>query len=189
VESLKAAGFGLRAQIIWKKSRAIMSRGHYNWAHEPCWYAVREKATGHWGGERGGDTTVWEISHGISETNHSTQKPVEAMLRPIINNSRAGETVYEPFCGSGTTIIAAETSGRTALAIELNPAYVDVAVMRWQNFTGESAVLEGDGRSFVEIRADRLGEAHYDSEGRPARDAQPSAAAPRQPVEAAAVER
>jgi len=91
----------------------------------------------------GDETTVWEIDKPLkSETGHSTQKPVECMRRPIQNNSKPGDAVYEPFSGSGTTIIAAEQTGRTCYAIELNPAYVDVAVKRWENFTGQTAVLE-----------------------------------------------
>jgi DNA modification methylase len=82
---------------------------------------------------------------------HGTQKPVECMRRPIENNSSPGQAVYEPFSGSGTTIIAAEMTGRACQAIELSPAYVDVAVQRWQAFTGQQAVLEGDARSFPEI--------------------------------------
>lgn len=81
------------------------------------------------------------------------------MKRPIENNSQPGDAVYEPFSGSGTTIIAAEMTGRRCLAVELNPAYVDVAVRRWQAFTGKSAVLDGDGRSFDEIVAERMAEA------------------------------
>ena len=73
------------------------------------------------------------------------------MRRPIENNSSPGQAVYEPFLGSGTTIIAAEMTGRACHAIELNPAYVDVAVKRWQDFTGNTATLEGDGRTFAEI--------------------------------------
>lgn len=91
----------------------------------------------------GDESTVWEIQKPLkSETGHSTQKPVECMRRPIENNSRPGDAVYEPFSGSGTTIIAAEQTGRTCYAIELNPAYVDVAVKRWEQFTGQTAVLE-----------------------------------------------
>ena len=86
---------------------------------------------------------------------HGTQKPVECMRRPMLNNSSPGQAVYEPFCGSGTSIIAAETCGRISLSMELDPAYVDVAVLRWQAFTGEDGVLEGDGRSFAEIAAER----------------------------------
>jgi DNA modification methylase len=79
------------------------------------------------------------------------------MKRPIENNSSAGQAVYEPFSGSGTTIIAAEMTGRSCHAIELNPAYVDVAVKRWQDFTGQQATLESDGRTFAELEAERKG--------------------------------
>jgi DNA modification methylase len=71
---------------------------------------------------------------------HPTQKPVALMRRPILNHTRPGEPVYEPFSGSGTTIIAAETIGRTCLAMEIDPQYVDVAVQRWEQFTGKTAV-------------------------------------------------
>ena len=86
---------------------------------------------------------------------HGTQKPVEAMRRLIENNSSPGQAVYEPFMGSGTTLIAAETTGRVCLGIELNPAYVDVAVARWQRFTGAAVVLEGDGRTFEGIAREK----------------------------------
>jgi len=88
-------------------------------------------------------------------TVHGTQKPVECMRRPMLNNASRGQAVYDPFLGSGTTLIAAETTGRICLGLELSPAYVDVIVGRWQGFTGKEAVLDGDGRSFNEIRADR----------------------------------
>jgi DNA modification methylase len=78
------------------------------------------------------------------------------MKRPIENNSSPGQAIYEPFSGSGTTIIAAEMTGRVCHAIELNPAYVDVAVERWQAFTGQEAMLEGSGRTFTEVKAERL---------------------------------
>jgi DNA modification methylase len=90
-----------------------------------------------------------------SETGHSTQKPVECMKRPIENNSSPGHAVYEPFSGSGTTIIACEMTGRMCHAIELNPAYVDVAVTRWQNFAGGNAVLESTGKTYLEMLAER----------------------------------
>lgn len=155
VESLEVCGFVMRAQIIWAKSQLAMSRGHYHFQHEPCWYAVRSKGTGHWNGDRK-QTTLWQIPKPQkSETGHSTQKPIECMKRPIENNSSAGQAVYEPFSGSGTTIIAGEMTGRCIYAIELSPAYVDVAVKRWQDFTGMKAVLEGDGRTFEELEAER----------------------------------
>ena len=147
--SLLAAGFDIRAQIIWAKDALVLGRGHYHWQHEPAWYAVRKTATGHWAGDRK-QTTLWKIATRgqDAETIHSTQKPVECMKRPIENNSSPGQAVYEPFSGSGTTIIAAEMTGRVCHAIELSPAYVDVAVRRWQAFTGQTATLESDGRHF-----------------------------------------
>jgi DNA modification methylase len=155
-ESLQASGFALRAQIIWDKTRLIIGRGDYHWQHEPCWYAVRMSRTGHWNGDRT-QTTVWAIQHQKSETGHSTQKPVECMKRPIENNSAAGDAVYDPFVGSGTTIIAAEMTARACHAIEIDPIYVDVCITRWQNFTGERATL--DGRPFDEIAVERRQEA------------------------------
>lgn len=152
--SLEAAGFAIRSQIIWDKTRLVIGCGDYHWQHEPAWYAVRKGRTGHWAGDRK-QTTVWSIPHLKSETGHGTQKPVECMRRPIENNSSPGQAVYEPFCGSGTTIIAAEMTGRSCHAIELDPVYVDMAVIRWQAFTGRAAVLDGDGRSFAELKAER----------------------------------
>jgi DNA modification methylase len=154
--SLEASGFAVRSQIIWDKTRLVIGRGDYHWQHEPAWYAVRKGRKGHWAGDRK-QTTVWAIPHRKSPTGHGTEKPVECMKRPIENNSSPGQAVYEPFSGSGTTIIAAEMTGRCCHAIELNPAYVDVAVKRWQEFTGQSAKLEGDGRSFAEVAAERGG--------------------------------
>jgi DNA modification methylase len=154
-DSLADNGFAVRAQIIWAKDRLVMGRGDYHWQHEPCWYAVRTK--GHWTGDRK-QTTLWSIASGgqDAETPHSTQKPVECMRRPMQNNSNPGQAVYDPFLGSGTTLIAAETTGRVCLEMELEPRYVDVAVQRWQAFTGLDACLLGDGRSFAVVAAERL---------------------------------
>ena len=156
-ESLEAAGFNIRSQIIWAKDRLVLSRGDYHWQHEPCWYAVRKTGKGHWAGDRK-QTTLWQIAHRDqdAETVHGTQKPVECMRRPILNNSSPGQAVYDPFMGSGTTLIAAETTGRICHGIELNPAYVDVAVDRWQQFTGEAAVLHGEDRAFDDLRRTRV---------------------------------
>jgi DNA modification methylase len=149
-DSLTASGFSIRAQIIWAKERLVLGRGHYHWQHEPCWYAVRDKGTGHWSGDRK-QTTLWSIPSRDqdADTVHGTQKPVACMRRPIENNSSPGQAVYEPFSGSGTTLIAAEMSGRSCQAVELSPAYVDVALLRWQAFTGQEAVLEGSGQRFA----------------------------------------
>jgi DNA modification methylase len=152
-ESIVRQGFAVRAQIIWAKERLVMGRGDYHWQHEPCLYAVRKK--GNWTGDRK-QTTLWNIPSGSQDTKtvHSTQKPVECMRRPIQNNSSPGQAVYEPFLGSGTTLIAAEPTGRICLAMELEGRYV--AVRRWQAFTGMSATLLNDGRTFAQIAADRV---------------------------------
>ena len=148
-ESLRKCGFSLRAMVVWVKTNPVIGRGHYHWQHEPCWYAVREGKTGHWNGDRK-QTTVWSIPNmhrtqgnvDDGKTQHGTQKPVECMRRPIENNSSPGQAIFEPFAGSGTTIIAAEQTGRICLALELNPAYCDLIVARWEKFTGKGAVLE-----------------------------------------------
>jgi len=136
-QSLLACDLHMRAQIIWAKHQFVIGRGDYHPHHEPCWYAVRKGATGHYNGDRT-QSTLWEIDKPQkSETGHSTQKPIECMERPIRNNSKPGELVYEPFSGSGTTIIACERTGRKCRAIELNPAYVAVAIQRWADATGK----------------------------------------------------
>jgi DNA modification methylase len=138
-QDLMDAGFNLRAMIIWAKNNICIGRGDYHPKHEPCWYAVKKNRKGHWSGGRK-QSTVWNIDKPMkSETGHSTQKPVECMRRPIENNSSPGQAVYEPFSGSGTTIIAAETTGRVCYAMEIAPEYVDMAVKRWQSFTGKEA--------------------------------------------------
>jgi DNA modification methylase len=138
-ESIEQSGFDIRAQIIWAKNNIVISRGHYHPKHEPCWYAVKKTKTGHWSGDRK-QSTIWEIDKPMkSETGHSTQKPVECMRRPMQNNSSEGQAVYDPFLGSGTSIIAAETIGRHCYGLELVPKYADIIIKRWQDFTGLKA--------------------------------------------------
>jgi len=154
-ESLEAADFFIRCQIVWAKDRFALSRGDYHWQHEPCLYAVRNTKTGHWAGDRK-QSTLWTIkTRDDNGVGHGTQKPVECMRKPIENNSSPGQAVYEPFSGSGTTIIAAETTSRVCYAMELHPPYVDVAVKRWQQFTGKEAILESSGKTFAEVEAER----------------------------------
>ncbi|WP_138423709.1 DNA methyltransferase [Maritimibacter alexandrii] len=172
--SLEAARFAVRSQIVWVKTRAPISRGHYHWQHEPAFYAEREAEgpegfsvdqeslaylvragkTASWRGGRK-QTTVWFIEHLKNDTGHGTQKPVECMRRPIVNNSSPGQAIYEPFCGSGTTVIAGEIEGRHVYAMELDPTYVDVIVRRWQEFTGAEARLDGTDQTFAEVSAAR----------------------------------
>jgi DNA modification methylase len=153
-QSLEAAGFAVRSQIIWAKNNIVISRGDYHFQHEPCWYIVRKGKAGHWQGSRT-ETSLWAIAKPQqSETGHSTQKPCECMRRPILNNSGPGDWIYDPFLGSGTTLIASEMTGRKALGIEIDPAYVSVAIERWQNFTGEKAML-GD-KTFAQVKDERI---------------------------------
>ena len=151
----EASGFAVRSQIIWDKTRLVIGRGDYHWQHEPAWYAVRKGKTGHWAGDRK-QTTVWAIPHRKSPTGHGTEKPVECMRRPIENNSSPGQAVYEPFSGSGTTIIAAEMTGRCCHAIELNPAYVDVAVSPAGRTSPARRPCSRAGQSFADVGAQRL---------------------------------
>ena len=136
--SLEAVGFEPRSQIIWDKKRLLISRGNYHWRHEPAWYVVRKGKSAHWQGARDQET-VWAIEHRKSETGHSTQKPIECMRRPVVNNSAPGDLVYDPFLGSGTTLIACEMEARKCLGLEIEPKYVDVIVQRWEAFTGRKA--------------------------------------------------
>jgi site-specific DNA-methyltransferase (adenine-specific) len=147
-ENIESCGFELINLIIWSKNRFALSRGDYHYQHEPLWYAVKNGKQHNWQGKRD-QSTVWEIDNysggatdGEEQTGHGTQKPIECMLRPIINNSKVGEGVYDPFGGSGTTLIAAQRSKRNCYMMELSPAYVDVIVKRWEKETGEKAVLE-----------------------------------------------
>lgn len=161
-ESLLATDFEIRSQIIWAKPHYAISRGHYHPQHEPCWYAVR--GSGHWTGSRQ-EGTVWRIDNGTFQggvqkpenrkSGHSAQKPVECMKRPIENNSSPGQAVYDPFVGSGTTIIAAEMTGRSCHCLEVSSTYVDTSIVRWQNFSGGTATLEATGQSFAEVAAER----------------------------------
>jgi DNA modification methylase len=164
-QSLEASGFEIRSQIIWAKPHFVISRGHYHVQHEPCWYAVRPSCSANWQGDRR-QSTLWEIGNGLSQsgerllenalTGHGTQKPVECMRRPILHHTRPGDSIYDPFLGSGTTIIAAQQTGRQCIAVELDPIYIDVAIRRWQDFTGKAAVLALDGRDFGTVGKERL---------------------------------
>jgi DNA modification methylase len=155
-------GFQNPQQIVWNKGRAVLTRTHYWYQHEPCYYLRKKNAP--WFGKPGENSTVWDspspkfILGGSDETkyDHPTQKPIELMRKPILNHLRRGELVYDPFLGSGTTLAAAEVTGRVCCGMEIDPKYVDVAVMRWQSLSGKEATLEGDGRSYAQIKSERL---------------------------------
>lgn len=161
--NLEQAGFAVRAQIIWAKQHFALSRGDYHWKHEPAWYAVRQGRSSRWRGDRT-QSTLWEVSNlnafggkGAEDavTGHGTQKPVELVRRPILNHTEPGEAIYDPFLGSGTTLIAAQQTGRVCLGIEIQPCYIDAALLRWSVLSGKEPVLAGEGRSFEQIRKTR----------------------------------
>jgi len=147
--ALGASGFEIRAQIIWAKPHFVLGRGDFHWQHEPCFYAVRAGASSHW---RGGRTqsTVWSVPNANPfagghdeenpETGHSTQKPVALYERALVCSSAPGDVLLDLFAGSGTAFIAAEKMGRQCRALELEPAYVQMAVDRWEALTGQTAV-------------------------------------------------
>jgi DNA modification methylase len=144
------AGYLLHQVNIWKKTRIVLSRSDFCWNYEPLAYGwikgARPRA------ERrppANATAVWEIASTIIDgpQEHPTVKPVELMRRPIEYHTRIGEVIYEPFCGSGTAIIAAELTGRRCRALELSPTYCDLAVRRWEAFSGRQATCDGPGHS------------------------------------------
>jgi hypothetical protein len=157
LDGLLGIGFLHHQQIIWDKGRAVLTRTHYWFQHEPCWYVRKKNAP--WYGKAGENSTIWNspspkfIMGGSDEEkfDHPTQKPVELMRRPILNHTKPGELVYDPFLGSGTTLAAAEVTGRICYGLDLDPKYADVAVERWQKLTGRKATLDGDGRTFEAV--------------------------------------
>jgi DNA modification methylase len=142
MDSLRRANFDVKQQIIWNKNVHALSRSNYHWKHEPCWYAVRKGGDASWLAGRD-QMTVWDVPSVIFEkdkTSHPTQKSVGIYERPILNHTRQGDTLYEPFGGSGTQIIACEKHRRVSFTMELDPKFCDVIVNRWQDFSGKQAI-------------------------------------------------
>jgi DNA modification methylase len=159
LDGLLRIGFVHHQQIIWDKGRPVLTRTHYWFQHEPCWYVRKKNAP--WFGKAGENSTIWsspspKFIMGASEEekfDHPTQKPIELMRKSILNHTESGEVVYDPFLGSGTTLAAAESTKRVCYGLEIDPKYADVVVQRWEALTGKKATLEGDGRTFQEIAA------------------------------------
>ena len=150
--TFRAAGGHWSTFIIWAKNTFTMGRADYQRQYEPILYGWPEGVKRHWCGDRDqGD--VWQIKKPARNDLHPTMKPVELVERAIRNSSRPGQRVLDPFGGSGTTLIAAEKSGRVACLMELDPRYVDVIVRRWQEWTGKSAIRESDGIAFNDLVA------------------------------------
>ena len=162
------AGAFVHQQIIWVKDRGVLTRSHYLWKHEPCFMGWRRPNRP----PKVADETLastWALPSFAKDDrpDHPTPKPLDAFGIPMRQHVARGGLCYEPFSGSGSQIMAGEANGRRVSAMEISPAYVDVAVERWQAETGREAVLDGDGRSFVAVKAERLG-AGADAEPEPA---------------------
>ena len=136
------AGWKVRQCLIWKKSSLVMGRQDYHWMHEPCLYGWKEGAAHLWATDRK-QTTIMEFNKPSRNGEHPTMKPVELFEYQMLNNTKGSDIVLDSFAGSGTTAIACEKHGRMARLMELDPKYCDVIVKRWEEFTGQKAVLEG----------------------------------------------
>lgn len=141
-----AADILIHRQVIWVKPHMVLTRsGQYHWRHELAFYGWIRGKPCPWLGDKS-QTSVWEIGESQQGRQHPTQKPVELFVRPIRNHTQEGDAIYEPFSGSGSQIIAAEQTRRRCLALELEPRYVQVAIDRWEQFTGQQAKKLGEVR-------------------------------------------
>jgi ParB-like chromosome segregation protein Spo0J len=152
--ALEAAGFEVRCQIIWAKNTFAWGFGRYKFRHEPMFYAHVAGQSDAWYGDKS-QSTLWEENKPAANRLHPTMKPVELIERALLNSSKAGDIVVDLFGGSGSTLIACERRGRAARLIELDPRYADVICQRYQDYVGKPATLDGDGRMFEEIAAER----------------------------------
>ena len=147
-------GWPVRQCLIWKKSSLVMGRQDYHWMHEPCLYGWKEGASHLWASDRK-QTTILEFAKPSRNGEHPTMKPVELFEYQMLNNTKGSDLVLDSFAGSGTTAIACEKHGRMARLMELDPKYCDVIIKRWQEFAGQEATLEGDGRNFADVEGER----------------------------------
>ena len=150
-------GLLVHQTIVWVKARAVLTRSMFMWRHEPCFFGwVEGNMPPKSRRPPPNETTIWEIDQaGEDRPDHPTPKPLEVFRRPLQYHTRPGEIALEPFSGSGSQIIAAEQLGRRCFAMELSPAFVDVAVRRWEKATGKAAALEAGGRSFRDVAGER----------------------------------
>lgn len=154
-DSWTKAGALVHQAVVWVKSRGVLTRSTFLWRHEMCFHGWLKGNRPPFRRQREDPTTVWEVaSSEVESKDHPTSKPTRLFEIPMLVHTQAGDTCYEPFSGSGSQIIAAERTQRRCVAIELNPRFVDVAVMRWQNLTSERATLDS-GESFEAMKAAR----------------------------------
>jgi DNA modification methylase len=153
--ALEASGFEVRCQIIWAKNTFAWGHGRYKFQHEPIFYCHRAKQSDAWYGDKS-QSTLWQEKKPAANRLHPTMKPIELIERALLNSSKGGDCVLDLFGGSGSTLIACERRNRKSRLMELDPKYTDVIVKRWQEYTGQPAVLAKGGRSFEELGAERL---------------------------------
>jgi len=150
--AFRNAGFITRQIIIWAKQSFVFGRSDYHPQHEPILYGWKDGAAHNFYGERN-QSTVWNIDRPMrSEKEHPTQKPIALVEKAITNSSKSEDLLFEPFGGSGSTLIACEKTGRINRSMELDPKYCDVIVQRWQEFTGQTATLEETGKPFISLK-------------------------------------
>lgn len=152
---MEKACLPVRHELIWVKNNHVLGRADYHYRHEPILYGWKDGAGHQWYGDRNKFST-WEIDKPVSSKLHPTMKPIDLIKIPIENSSKEQDVVLDLFGGSGTTLIAAEKTGRVARLIELDPRYVDVIIKRWQDYTGKVATHAETNQPFAEVNnADR----------------------------------
>lgn len=150
--SLGDAGWRVRHELIWVKDSMVKGRCDYHYKHEPIFYGWKKKGKHNWYSDRK-QTSVLEFSRPKKSDLHPTMKPVELIEYLISNSSNRGQCVLETHCGSGSTLIACEKTGRKCYGMELDEKYCDVIIKRWQDFTGKEAILESNGKKYNELAA------------------------------------
>jgi DNA modification methylase len=153
-QAFTAAGGHWSTFLIWAKNHFTLGRSDYQRQYEPILYGWPAGAAHYWCGARD-QSDVWSLARPVANREHPTMKPVELVERALQNSSRVGDTVLDPFAGSGTTLIACERLQRRARLVELDARYVDVICERWEQFRGQPAVLDGSGRTFAEMARER----------------------------------
>jgi DNA modification methylase len=153
--ALEAAGFEVRCQIIWAKNTFAWGFGRYKYQHEPIFFAHVADQKDCWYGDKS-QSTLWTEKKPAANRIHPTAKPVELIERALLNSTKAGDIVADLFGGSGSTLIGCERRGRHARLMEIDPKYADCIVRRFQEYAGKQAVLDSDGRTFEQIKTERV---------------------------------
>lgn len=153
--ALEANGFTVRNQIIWAKHHFAWGRGRYKFQHEPIFYCYQQGQSDPWYGDKT-QSTLWQVNKPTANRLHPTMKPVALVEMALTNSSKAGDVVLDLFGGSGSTLIACEKNARNARIMELDPKYCDVIIKRWQEFTGQKALLLGEEQIFDDMAKARL---------------------------------